>query len=118
MASSKFGRKLNPYRSLREPLGVKGVRQFMVITHYPSTIGPGQQLSIKFPSLCRHDVIVPGTVRLAFMITLNDDPNRTLVQNIGRAIVKKLVVKVSSNEVLSIDDSDVLGCYFDLWRTA
>ena len=119
MASSKFGQKLNPYRSLQEPLGVKGVRQYVVITHYPSTIGPGQQLSIRFPSLGRHNVIVSGTLRLAFTITLNsDDSNRTLVQNIGRTIVKKLVVKVSGNEVLSIDHSDVLGCYFDLWRMA
>ena len=95
MASSKFGRKLNPYRSLRDPLGVKGVRQSVVITHHLSTIGPGQQLTIRFPSRGRHDVIVPGTVRSAFMITLNsDDPNRTLVQNIGRAIVKMLCARL------------------------
>ena len=44
-------------------------------------------------------------------------PNRTLVSNIGRAIVKKLVVKFEGNEILSVDDFDVFECYQDLWKT-
>ena len=46
------------------------------------------------------------------------DPNRTLVSNIGRAIVKKLTVKFEGNEILSIDDFDIFACYRDLWKTA
>ena len=119
MASSKFGRNLNPYRSLREPLGVKGVRQSVVITNNPSSIDQNQQLLVRFPNLGKEDVIVPGTARLAFTITLNsEDANRTVVQNLGRAIVKKLTIKISGNEVMSIDDSDVFHCYNDLWKTA
>ena len=107
--SSKFGRKLNPYRCLREPLGVKGVWQSVMITNNPSTIDQIQQLL----------VIVPGTARLAFRITLNsEDANRTVVQNLGRAIMKKTVIKISGNEVMSVDDSDVFNCYGDLWKTA
>ena len=118
MASSKFGRKLNPYRCLRELLGVKGVRQSVVITNNPSTIDQNQQLLVRFPNLGAHDVIVPGTARLAFRITLvSDDANQTVVQNLGRAIVKKTVVKISGNEVMSVDDSDVCNCYGDLWKT-
>ena len=41
-----------------------------------------------------------------------------MVQNLGRAIVKKLTIKISGNEVMSIDDSDVFRCYNDLWKTA
>ena len=119
MASSKFGRKLNPYRCLLEPLGVKGVRQSVVITNNPSTIDQNQQLLVRFPNLGAHDVIVPGTARLAFRITLNsEDMNRTVVQNLGRAIVKKTVIKISGNEVMSVDDNDVFNCYGDLWKTA
>ncbi|MCU7880378.1 MAG: hypothetical protein KZQ60_07460, partial [Candidatus Thiodiazotropha sp. (ex Lucinoma aequizonata)] len=66
-----------------------------------------------------NDVVVPGTARLAFRITLDsEDDNRTVVQNLGRAIVKKTTIKISGNEVMSIDDSDVLHCYQDLWKTA
>ena len=45
------------------------------------------------------------------------DKNRTLVSNVGRAIVKKLAVKFEGNEILSIDDFDVFACYRDLWKT-
>ena len=41
-----------------------------------------------------------------------------MVQNLGRAIVKKLTIKISGNEVMSVDDSDVFHCYNDLWKTA
>ena len=40
-----------------------------------------------------------------------------LVSDIGRAIVKKLVVKFEGNEILSIDDFDIFACYQDLWKT-
>ena len=108
-----------PYRCLREPLGVKGVRQSVVITNNPSTIDQNQQLLVRFPNLGAHDVIVPGTARLAFKIALNSEyATRTVVQNLGRAIVKKTVIKISGNEVMSVDESDVFNCYGDLWKTA
>ena len=118
MAHSAYGRKLNPYRRLREPLGVKGIRQTVVITNNPSTIDQNQQLLVRFPNLGASDVIVPGTTRLAFQISLDStDANRLVVNNLGRAIVKKTTIKISGNEVMSIDDSDVFGCYADLWKT-
>ena len=119
MAASQYGRTLNPYRRLHEPLGVKGIRQSVVVTNNPSTIDQNQQLLVRFPNLDANDVIVPGTARLAFTITLtSDDDDRTVVQNLERAVVKTTTIKISGNEVMSIDDSDVINCYNDLWRTA
>ena len=119
MSSSAYGKKLNPYRRLRDSLGVKAVRQSVVVTNNPAAIDQNQQLLVRFPNLGSNDVVVPGSVRLAFTISLTStDANRTLVQNIGRAAVKKLSIKISGNEVMSIDDSDVYYCYQDLWKTA
>ena len=39
------------------------------------------------------------------------DANRTLVSNIGRAIVKKIAVKFEGNEIMSVDNFDVFACY-------
>ena len=39
------------------------------------------------------------------------------MNNIGKAIVKKLGVKFEGNEILSIDDFDLFACYQDLWKT-
>ena len=63
---------------------------------------------------------LPGKANLSFNIELSStaDPNRTLVSNIGRAVVKKLAVKFEGNEILSIDDFDIFACYRDLWKTA
>ena len=63
---SNYGNKLNPYRSMRKSKGVKGHRQTVVISHNPSTISAGQELRVNFPPLGNDDVIVPGTVKLAF----------------------------------------------------
>ena len=116
---SAYGNKLNPYRKLREPRGVKGIRQSVVITNNPSTIDQNQQLLVRFPNLSNNDVIVPGTVRLAFEIELvsSKDADKTIYQNIGRAIIKKTTIRISGNEVMSIDDSDIYHCYVDLWKS-
>ena len=50
-------------------------------------------------------------------LTSTADPNRTLVSNIGRAIIKKLALKFEENEILSIDNYDMFSCYRDLWKT-
>ena len=113
-----YGSRLDPYRKLREPLGVKRIRQSVVVTTNPSTIDQNQQLLVRFPNPGNNDGIVPRTARLAFTIELtNKDPNATVYQNLGRAIVKKTTIKISGNEVMSIDDSDIFHCYFDLWKS-
>ena len=42
--------------------------------------------------------------------------NRTLVKNLGRNIIRKLVVKLEGNEIISTDDYDVLYSYYDCWK--
>ena len=115
----RYGNKLNPEHSLRKAKGIKGNRQKVIVTHNPSEIDQNQMLLVRFPNSGSDDVIIPGTANLSFNIKLDStaDKNRTLVSNIGRAIVKKLAVKFEGNEILSIDDYDVFACYRDLWKT-
>ena len=116
----EYGKRLNPEHSLRTPEGIKGTRQKAIVTHNPSEIDQAQELLVRFPNLGSNDVIVPGTAILSFNIELSStaDPNRTLVSNIGRAIVKKLAFKFEENEIMSVDDYDIFACYRDLWKTA
>ena len=76
----------------------------VIVTHTPSEINQNQDLLVRFSNLGSDDVIIPGTVSLSFNIELlsTTDPKRTLVSNIGRAIVKELAVKFEGNEILSI----------------
>ena len=115
----EYRKRLNPEHSLRTPKGIKGTRQKVIVTHNPSEIDQAQELLVRFPNLGSDDVIIPGTANISFNIELTSavDTNRTLVSNIGRAIVKKLAVKFEGNEIMSMDDFDVLACYRDLWKT-
>ena len=82
-------------------------------------IDQNQDLLVRFPNLGNDDIIIPGMANLSFNTDLisTADPNRTLVSNIGRAIIKKLAVKFEGNEILSIDSYDMFACYRDLWKT-
>ena len=115
----EYGIRLNPECSLRTPKGIKGTRQKVIVTHNPSEIDQAQELLVRFPNLGSDDVIIPGMANLSFNIELTSavDADRTLVSNIGRAIVKKLAVKFEGNEIMSVDDFNVFACYRDLWKT-
>ena len=115
----EVGNKLNPQRSYRKGFALKGLRQHIIKTNNPSTIGPGELLTIRFPDLKEYQVTIPKTTKLTFNITLaGTDVNRTLVKNLGRNIIKKLVVKLDGNEIISIDDYDILYSFYDCWKTA
>ena len=63
-------------------------------------------------------MIIPSTTKLTFNISLaGTDVNRTLVGDLGRNIIRKLVVKLEGNEIISIDDYDILYSYYDCWKT-
>ena len=115
----EVGDKLNPQRSYSIGFALKGLHQHIIKTNNPSTIGPDELLTARFPNLKENQVIIPGTMKLAFNITLvGTDVNRTLVGNLGRNIIRKLIVKLEGNEIISTDDYNVLYSYYDCWKTA
>ena len=113
----EVGDKLNPQRSYRKGFALKGFRQHIIKMNNPSTIGQDELLTVRFPDLKENQLIIPGTTKLTFNISLaGTDVNRTLAKNLGRNIIRKLVVKLEGNEIISIDDYDVLYSYYDCWK--
>ena len=114
----EVGDKLNPQRSYRKGFALKGLCQHIIKTNNPSTIGPDELLTVRFPDLKENQVIIPSTTKLTFNISLaGTDVNRTLAGNLGRNIIRKLVVKLEDNEIISIDDYNILYSYYDCWKT-
>ena len=110
----EVGDKLNPQRSYRKGFALKGLHQHIIKTNNPSTIGPDELLTVCFPDLKENQLIIPSTTKLTFNISLAGiDVNRTLVGNLGRNIIRKLVLKLEGNEIVSTDDYDVLYSYYD-----
>ena len=66
----EVGDKLNPQRSYRKGFSLKGLHQHIIKTNNPSTNGPGELLTIRFTDLKENQVIIPGTTKLTFNITL------------------------------------------------
>ena len=74
-------------------------------------------LTVHFPDLKENQLIIPSTTKLTFNISLSGtNVNRTLVKNLGRNVIRKLVVKLEGNKIISIDDYDVLYSYYDCWK--
>ena len=91
----EVGDKLNPQRSYRKGFALKGLRQHIIKANNPSTIGPDELLTVRLPDLKENQLIIPSTTKLTFNISLpGTDVNRTLVGNLGRNIIRKLIVKL------------------------
>ena len=111
------GYKLDPQRSYRKGFALKGNCIHIIKTNNPSTIGPDELLTVRFPDLKENQIIIPETTKLTFNISLaGTDPNRTSVKNLGRNIIRKLIVKLEGSEVISVDDYDILYSYYDCWK--
>ena len=116
--ASTYGRKLAPTRRTKTPFGFKGRRSVVEVTHNPSTINPGELLLVRFPTLSRGHVVVPGSTKLLFDATITStDVNARFVSNLGRALVEKLSVRFQGREVVSTSDAGIYNCYRDLWLT-
>ena len=91
----EVGDKLIPQRSYRKGVALKGIRQHIIKTNNPSAIGNNELLTVHFPDLKEDQMIIPRKTKLTFNISLlGTDVNRTLVKNLGRNIIRKLVVKL------------------------
>ena len=92
----EVGDRLNPQRSYRKGFALKGLHQHIIKMNKPSTIGLDELLTVRFPNLKENQVIIPSTMKLTFNISLAaTDVNRTLVGNLGRNIIRKLIVKLN-----------------------
>ena len=113
----EVGDKLNPQRSYRKGFALKGLQQHIIKTNNPSTIRPNELLTVRFLDLKENQLIILGSTKLTFNISLaGTDVNRALVGNLGWNIIRKLIVKLNCNEIISTDDYDILYSYYDCWK--
>ena len=113
----EVGDKLNPQRSYRKGFALKGLRQPIIKTNNPSTIGPGELLTVRFPDLKKKPDDHSWNHEIDFQHhSSGTDANRTLVGKLGRNIIRKLVLKLEGNEIISTDNYDILYSYYDSWK--
>ena len=81
--------KLNPNRAPREPFGITARSTLNRITLTPSEASPDKTLYVDIPKLTENIVLVPGSVYLTFDLNVTGHANNTLVNNVGRNLVKR-----------------------------
>ena len=89
---------LDPGRMEKTLRAMKAPRAVKRITFNPSEANPGETLYVHVAKLNKHEVLVPNSMALIFDIDLSGGhANNSLVQNVSRALVGKLVVKFAGD---------------------
>ena len=107
--------KINPNRVPREPFGLKAESSLNRITFDRSSHIPGTTIRVHIPKLADDVVIVPGSVKLLFDLKVEGHANNTVVNNIGRNLVKKLKVLFGGETLQDTNRYDLFQTYHDLF---
>ena len=106
--------KLNPNRAPREPFGIKARSTLNRITLTPSEASPNETLYVDIPKLAENIVLVPGSAYLTFDLNVTGHANNTLVNNVGRNLVKRQRVLFGGEVLQDTLDYDLFQTYHDL----
>ena len=107
---------LRPTRSEKTLGALRAERAVKRITFNPTEAKPEETLYVSVPKLNENEVIVPGSLALRFNIDLSGGhANNFLVDNVGRALVEKLVVKYSGTILQDTVGYDIYKIFEDLF---
>ena len=108
--------ELAPMVEHRTQFAFKVKREHISKVNMPNSAYPSQHIDIKLPHGSRGHVVVPDTVKITFNLDITStDKARSVVNNVGRALVKKKVLMLYSKEIDTIDSSDIYDTYKDLY---
>ena len=108
--------ELGPMVEHRTQFAFKVKREHISKVNMPNSAYPGQHIDIELPHGSRGHVVVPDTVKITFNLDITStDKARSVVNNVGRALVKKKVLMLYSKEIDTIDSSDIYDTYKDLY---
>ena len=108
--------ELDPIAEHRTQFPFKGKREHITKVNMPNITYPNQHSDIEIPHGSRDHVIVPDTVKITFNLDIEStDKTHSIVNNVGRALVKKKVFMLGSQDIDTISNSDIYGTYKDLY---
>ena len=92
----------------RTQFAFKGYREHIAKVNMPNMTYPNQHIDVKMPHDSRDDVIVPNTVKIKFNLDIEPTAKtRGIVNNLGRALMKKKVLMLGSKDIGTINNSGV-----------
>ena len=108
--------ELDPMVEHRTQFAFKGKREHIAKVNMPNIAYPDQHTDIGIPYGLKDHVIVPDTVKITFNLDIESiDKARSVVNNVGRALVKKKVLMLGSKDIDTINNSGTYDTYKDLY---
>ena len=108
--------ELAPMVEHRTQFAFKVKREHISKVNMPNSAYPSQHIDIELPHGSRGHVVVPDTVKITFNLDITStDKARSVVNNVGRALVKKKVLMLGSEDIDTISNSNIYDMYKDLY---
>ena len=108
--------ELDPMVEHRISRAFDSKREHKAKVNIPNMAYPGQHIDIEIPHGSRDHVIVPDTVKITFNLNITStDKARSVVSNVGRALVKKRELILGSKSIDTINNSDIYNTYKELF---
>ena len=108
--------ELDPIVEHRTQLTFKGKREHIAKVNMPNIAYPSQHIDIEIPHSSRDHIIVPDTVKTTFNLDIEStDKVRSVVNKVGRALVKKKVLMLGLRDIDTTKNSDCYDTYKGLY---
>ena len=92
--------ELNPETEHRNQFAFKGKREHIVKVDIPNIGYPNQHIDVEIPAGSRDQIIVPDILKITFNLEVESkDKTRSVVNNVGRALVKKEIDTVNQSYI-------------------
>ena len=109
-------RELNPMTENRISNAFDGKGEHTVKPNMPNMAYSSQHIDIEIPKIWRDYVIVPDTLKITFNLEIESrDKTRSVVNNVGRTLVKKKELILGSIQIDTINNSDIYDTYKDFY---
>ena len=106
--------ELDPTVEHRIQFAFKGKREHIVKVNMPNISYPNQHTDIEIPYGSRDHIIVPDTVQITFNLDIESTGKaRSVVNIVGRTLVKKMVLMLRSKDIDTINNSDLYNRHKD-----
>ena len=111
-------KRLNPDRFPRMPKALKAPRRINRMTFTRTKAKPGDYLYITMPKLGANMVLVPECTCLKFDLVVEKGvADNTVVNNVGRALVRDFVVTFGGETIANVKRYDLYEGYKDMFKT-
>ena len=108
--------ELNPEPEHRTQFSFKGKREHIVKVNIPNIGYPNQHIDVEIPAGSQDQIIVPDTLKITFNLEVESkDKTHSVVNNVGRVLVKKKVLMLGSKEIDTVNQSYIYDTYKDLY---